>query len=259
MLMPMHFDTDGMPVLGVNGRVPAYVESAPSAEPHHHYAPLNGNDDFRYTPDSRGTIHLAPYWQFNHTPHDETWSVTARPGAFRIATSRVSATMLRATNTLTQRTTGPRCAAEVTIDASGLMEGDIAGLCAFQGCYAYAAITRRQGSWHAIMAERNALHPDNTAERHYDEIPVEVESLPLPSPQVTFRLEIDYADMRDTARFLVRTDAGWIPIGHPHRLWFKLDHFTGCRFALFTQATQHVGGHADFMRFRYHDASDMGA
>ena len=81
--------------------------------------------------------------------------------------------------------TGPRCAAEVTIDASGLMEGDIAGLCAFQGCYAYAAITRRQGSWHAIMAERNALHPDNTAERHYDEIPVEVESLPLPSPQVT--------------------------------------------------------------------------
>ena len=190
-----------MPVLGVNGRVPAYVESAPSAEPHHHYAPLNGDDDFRYTPDSRGTIHLAPYWQFNHTPHDETWSVTARPGAFRITTSRVSATMLRATNTLTQRTT----------------------------------------------------------ERHYDEIPVEVESLPLPSPQVTFRLEIDYTDMRDTARFLVRTDAGWIPIGHPHRLWFKLDHFTGCRFALFTQATQHVGGHADFMRFRYHDASDMGA
>lgn len=109
------------------------------------------------------------------------------------------------------------------------------------------------------MAERNALHPDNTAERHYDEIPVEVESLPLPSPQVTFRLEIDYTDMRDTARFLVRTDAGWIPIGHPHRLWFKLDHFTGCRFALFTQATQHVGGHADFMRFRYHDATDMGA
>lgn len=259
VLMPMHFDTDGMPVLGVNGRVPAYVESAPTAEPHHHYAPLNGDDDFRYTPDSRGTIHLAPYWQFNHTPHDETWSVTARPGAFRITTSRVSATMLRATNTLTQRTTGPRCAAEVTIDASGLMEGDIAGLCAFQGCYAYAAITRRQGSWHAIMAERNALHPDNTAERHYDEIPVEVESLPLPSPQVTFRLEIDYTDMRDTARFLVRTDAGWIPIGHPHRLWFKLDHFTGCRFALFTQATQHVGGHADFMRFRYHDASDMGA
>lgn len=259
VLMPMHFDTDGMPVLGVNGRVPAYVESAPSAEPHHHYAPLNGDDDFRYTPDSRGTIHLAPYWQFNHTPHDETWSVTARPGAFRITTSRVSATMLRATNTLTQRTTGPRCAAEVTIDASGLMEGDIAGLCAFQGCYAYAAITRRQGSWHAIMAERNALHPDNTAERHYDEIPVEVESLPLPSPQVTFRLEIDYTDMRDTARFLVRTDAGWIPIGHPHRLWFKLDHFTGCRFALFTQATQHVGGHADFMRFRYHDATDMGA
>ena len=108
VLMPMHFDTDGMPVLGVNGRVPAYVESAPSAEPHHHYAPLNGNDDFRYTPDSRGTVHLAPYWQFNHTPHDETWSVTARPGAFRITTSRVSATMLRATNTLTQRTTGPR-------------------------------------------------------------------------------------------------------------------------------------------------------
>ena len=121
----------------------------------------------------------------------------------------------------------------------------------------------------ALLAGRDLfceIHPDwaeldfgDWDGRHYDEIPVEVESLPLPSPQVTFRLEIDYTDMRDTARFLVRTAAGWIPIGHPHRLWFKLDHFTGCRFALFTQATQHVGGHADFMRFRYHDASDMGA
>lgn len=35
----------------------------------------------------------------------------------------------------------PSCAAEVTVDASALKEGDVAGLCALQGCYAAVGIT----------------------------------------------------------------------------------------------------------------------
>ena len=43
--------------------------------------------------------------------------------------------LTQAVNTLTQRMSYPSCAAEVTVDASALKEGDVAGLCALQGCY----------------------------------------------------------------------------------------------------------------------------
>lgn len=253
VLLPMRFDDDGVPVVTMS----AHVRAAPTTRGGHRYAPLNGDDDFRYEPQADGAVRLAPYWSFNHVPHDGFWSVTDRPGALRITTTRTSSSLLRATDTLTQRTTGPRCAAEVSVDASGLRDGDIAGIAAFQRCYAYAAVTRRHGGWYAVMAEHRAKRPDNTAERDYDEAPVEVQAVPLPSPHATLRVEIDYTDMRDVARCFIRTSDGWSPIGRPHRLWFKLDHFTGCRFALFAQATKQAGGHADFLRFRYLHAQDM--
>ncbi len=40
---------------------------------------------------------------------------------------------------------GPVTVAEVTVDASTLHDGDFAGLAAFQGCYSYIALTRRNG------------------------------------------------------------------------------------------------------------------
>ena len=60
----------------------------------------------------------------------------------------------RAVNTLTQRMSYPSCAAEVTVDASALKEGDVAGLCALQGCYAAVGITKRHGKYEVLMLDK---------------------------------------------------------------------------------------------------------
>ena len=43
----------------------------------------------------------------------------------------------------------------------------------------------------------------------------------------------------------------WKPIGIAQKLYFKLDHFAGCRFGLFVYATKEIGGKGGFSRFRY--------
>ena len=45
----------------------------------------------------------------------------------------------------------PSCAAEVTVDASALKEGDVAGLCALQSCYAAVGITKHHGKYEVLM------------------------------------------------------------------------------------------------------------
>ena len=78
---------------------------------------------------------LALPWQWNHNPIPSCWSFTARPGWLRLTTGHVAAGLTDARNTLTQRTLEPGCVCQVTLDSSGLKEGDYAGLCALQGRY----------------------------------------------------------------------------------------------------------------------------
>ena len=65
------------------------------------YEPLNGDDNFVYRPDPDGRVHLKLFWQFNHNPHDDLWSVTEREGAFRLRSGKVCASLPHAYNTLT--------------------------------------------------------------------------------------------------------------------------------------------------------------
>ena len=78
---------------------------------------------------------LALQWQWNHNPIDELWSFTERPGYLRLRTNTLTKDILTARNTLTQRTSGPRCAFSVELDTQGLKAGDYAGLVAFQSNY----------------------------------------------------------------------------------------------------------------------------
>ena len=57
------------------------------------------------------------------------------------------ASSTQAVNTLTQRMSYPSCAAEVTVDASALKEGDVAGSCALQSCYAAVGITKHHENY----------------------------------------------------------------------------------------------------------------
>lgn len=250
LVMPVSFDEAGYPVVGEGGEVPKQI-SGPNARPDYEYQPLNGDDDFLYRTDQRGGVQLKLFWQFNHNPIDSLWSVTERQGVFRVYTGELCDRLPLARNVLTQRSYGPECAAWVTVDGSGMKDGDFAGICAWIGCYGAIALTKDGGKYYLVMYARPAADESVQADRDFLSFPVEYERVPLSVPSATLKVSLDFRDKKDTANFFYEDDGDWKTLGISHRLYFKLDHFTGCRFGLFAYATQQPGGCADFMKFRY--------
>ena len=68
---------------------------------------------------------------------------------------------------------------------------------------------------------------------------------------VTLKAIADFTNMKDTAKFLYKKGWGYNKIGTDHKMYFKLDHFTGCRFGLFMYSTKESGGLAGFSNFVY--------
>ncbi len=248
-LVPMRWEND-MPVFGEGGKVPHSVEVT-STRPDYEYAPLYVSDNFDYQPGADGKVRLNPAWEWNHNPHGELWSVTERPGALRLHSGKVSKTLTQTYNTLTQRTAEPESAASVLLDGSGMKEGDYAGIAAFLGCYGAAALTFGGGAYAVVMIGKDPSNQDMTAAYGAQKEETEYERIPVDGPSVRLKCHVDYRDGRDTAQFFYEKDGKWIPIGVPHKLVFKLDHFTGCRFGLFYNSAKQTGGYADFMEFQY--------
>ena len=81
--------------------------------------------------------------------------------------------------------------------------------------------------------------------------PVQVEQIPLTQNQVQVKIDCDFTDLKDEARFAYSTDGTvWKPIGNTLKMTYAIPHFMGYRFGLFNYATQHTGGYADFDWFR---------
>lgn len=257
LVMPLHFDEEGFPVIGGDGKVPIQV-SVPDARPDHQYQPLNGGDDFLYQSDESGRVQLKLFWQFNHNPIDSLWSVTERPGAFRVYPGEICGGLSFAHNVLTQRSYGPACAAWVTVDGSGMQDGDYAGICAWIGCYGAIALTREGADYYLVMFARPAADETVQADPNFLNPPVEYERIPLRGTSVTLKVFLDFCDKKDTAAFFYEDNGSWKALGIRHKLYFKLDHFTGCRFGLFAYATRQTGGWADFMKFRYQIGGENG-
>lgn len=278
MLMPMHWEDD-FPVIGVDGKVPETVETI-STRPEYQYQPLNGDDTFEASTDFQcgsgqkgenvGRNGLKRYWQFSHNPDPALWSITERNGALRIRTGKRSAGLSEARNVLTQRMTGPDCAGEITIDGSGMKDGDYAGLSAYQGCFGLIALTREAGKYYVVMIGKPAKNETIFGDFEYAVPGVEYERVPVDSPIVRLRVEADFADKKDEAEFFLKEESSaktkhdfldgfsrdvWKKLGITQKLYFKMDYFTGCRFGLFCYATKEIGGFADFMDFRYRNAA----
>ncbi len=249
VIMPMGFDSEGFPVLGDNGRVPLTVSPAGG---NRRYTPLNGSDVFRYEPDRDGRVRLAPFWQFSHNPDPDGWEILPRQGIFRLTTRRISPNLILARNTLTQRCTGAKSSAWVTLNGSGLKEGDFAGICAYQGCYGAIALARRETGLQIVMMGRFGTEPGNQGEFDYARSPVEYAAVHTDRAMATLRVDTDFS--LDAASFSYLDEAGgWKPLGIVQRLFFKLDLFTGCRFGLFCYSTAQPGGKADFRDFCFQD------
>lgn len=250
VVMPVHFDEEGYPAVGEDGKVPQSV-AVLSTRPDHIYCPLNGDDDFLYRPDRDGRVHLKPFWQFNHNPIESLWSVTKQKGALRIYTGEVCSSPALAHNVLTQRSFGPESAAWVTVDGSEMRDGDYAGISAWIGCYGAIALTKDKGKYYLVMYAKPAMDETLHADRDFLNPPVEYERIPINTLCVTLKVHLNFQDKKDEADFAYEDNGDWKTLGIRQKLYFKLDHFTGCRFGIFIYATRQSGGSADFMKFRY--------
>ena len=158
-------------------------------------------------------------------------------------------------NTLTQRTMGPVTVAEVTVDASTLHDGDFAGLAAFQGCYSYIALTRRNGRTMLTVQYKPVNDDSIFSDDDWDSPAVTDAEIMADADCMRLRAVYDFTDCKDEVTFFYRDadtpESEWCPLGTAHRMVFKMDHFTGCRVGLFAYATKETGGIAEFGRFRY--------
>ena len=221
---------DGWPVVDV---VPKQLE-LPSSRPGYEYAPLYTGDDLR---DGWSVL-----WQWNHEPHEEL--VEADEDGLHITTDRLAENVTQAVNTLTQRCFGPRCTAEVTVDADDLRIGDYAGLCALMGCFAQLAVTRRADGLYLVCTRKDA---------DSNEIVTGAEL-----PWAGERLRADFNFDQDTVQFSCVNAAGErTAIGPRHQLVYRLDHFMGCRVGLFVYSTVAAGGTATFRDFTCHVEEGM--
>lgn len=251
VLVDVHWE-NGFPVFGDRGKIPAAVTVA-SNRPYYSYEPLYTSDDFSYLPDESGRFGLKEQWQWNHEPQPDLWTILPY-GGLCITTGKLCANVTQAVNTLTQRLTLPGTVAEVTVDATDLNEGDYAGLCALQGCYAMAAVTKELHRYYLVMIERNR-EEKNTGMGANDYMPGRiVEKIVLTEPVVRLRMEACFSKRSDKVTFFYRESregGNFRKIGREHALFFGLDHFVGCRCGLSVFATRKIGGSAVFQHFTY--------
>ncbi|MBH1940933.1 glycoside hydrolase 43 family protein [Mobilitalea sibirica] len=251
VLVPVKWKDD-FPVFGVEGKVPHRLEIS-NTRPDYRYEALVDSDDFHYVADEQGHINLKKVWQWNHTPNHDLWSVIQKPGALRLHSGKLSPNVVQASNTLTQRMIGPTCEATVTVDGSGLKDGDYAGICALQGCYGLIALTRNAGKYELVMIAKE-LNPEESiwGEPEGDRKPGrEYERISINNTKVTLKVRANFMQNVDEAYFYYQKNEKWYKLGITHKLHFRLDHFVGCRVGLFLFSTEETGGIADFEQFIY--------
>lgn len=246
VIVPLRFEND-FPVFAT--KVPKTIE-IPSTRPGYEYKPLVGSDNFHYEPDASGKVSLNN-WQWNHNPNDALWSVTDKPGSYRIQTGKISPNLSFAVNTLTQRAMGPACEAIVTLDGSELNDGDFAGLCFLISTYGFIALTKDAGQYYLVMMARSTDDRSMGGNLIDNEPGTEYARIPINENKVTLKAYGNFVNNTDECLFYYWDSEGWEKLGITHQLVYKLDHFMGCRIGLFLFSTREIGGTAGFSNFEY--------
>jgi len=217
---------DGWPYFGLPDnltRTPRTWVKPKTAEPQAVKVPYSRNDDFT------GPA-LNPLWQWSHVPVNDAWSLSERQGYLRLHALPANS-LWDARNTLTQRSIGPRSAPTVVLDASGMIDGDVAGLALFNRPYAWLGIERADGKLAVVQFDEQTGHTTRK---------------PFGSPRIWLRAECDF--LTEKAQFSFSTDGRqFTKLGEPFTMVFQLTTFQGVRYALFNYSTKGArGGVADF-------------
>jgi len=224
-IMPMKWE-DGWPVLGIDGKVPDTLDIAVQ----------NIGASGIVTSDDFDGDKLPLAWQWNHNPDDRYWSLTEREGFLRMANGRIDDNVEQTRNTLTQRTFGPVSSASTLLEVKGMKDGDIAGLVALQKRYGFVGVKMENNSKSIVMVSAET------------EEPVELETIPLEQDKAWLKIDCDFRNRTDKARFYYSLNGNeWKKIGEPLQMAYSLpQHFMGYRFGLFSFATEKTGGYVDF-------------
>lgn len=217
---------------------------------------------------------LALPWEWNHAPDNRYWSLTDRDGWLRLTNGKVltgnfkhyklanddeGAYLEEARNTLSQRTFGPRQSAETKLDISGMRNGDVAGLAAYNRGFSYVAVKRVNGV--NTVGVVNRVQPFTTT---IDQAAVE-SFLPGTTAalgaatQVHLKADLDFASPTGqlwTTFYYSLDGLTWNQLGNrvgPQTLDGTLTHFMGHRVGLFNYATLEAGGHVDFDHYLLSD------
>lgn len=219
---------DGWPYFGLPGnltrspRTWVKPDTGATDAPH---APYTRNDDF--------SGQMQRVWQWNHVPDDTAWSLTERPGFLRLHTAPAKDFWL-SRNSLTQRAIGPFSTPTAVLDASGLKDGDIAGLAMLSLPYAWIGVVRTADG--LMLAQYDQLADKTTQAR-------------ITATRIWLRADCDF--IRESVRFSYSVDGKrFLPLGGRYTPSFQLTTFQGVRYSLFAYNHKGIpGGVADFDSF----------
>ncbi|GAA4474384.1 glycoside hydrolase family 43 protein [Phytohabitans houttuyneae] len=213
-------------------------------------------------------------WEWNHAPDNRYWSLTDREGWLRLTNGRVVtgdyvytklsnraelAWFEEARNTLSQRTFGPRQSVETRMDISGMKDGDVAGLAAYNRGFSYVAVKRAGGANTIGVVNRVqpfAVDLDQPSLESF--VPGTAVALG-DATEVHIKADLDFASPTGqlwTAFYYSLDGLAWSPLGGrvgPQTLDGSLAHFMGHRVGLFNYATQQTGGRVDFDHYLLSD------
>jgi len=241
-LMPCTW-RDGWPMLGdENGRVPLVMSK-----------PVEGySGGVIVSSDEFDCATLGLDWQWNHNPINTSWSLKARKGWLRLSTCRVVSNIFEAPNTLTQRMEGPQCDGSVRLDLSGMRDGDVCGLSAFNGDAGVLSVAKSGRKTFLTMSECSVSLRDS--DKAITNVSTKEQArVELKSKVVYLKVHADFRVNKDLAVFSYSLDGKtWRPIGSQFKMRFDYTRlFMGTRFAIFNYATKQLGGHVDVDYFRY--------
>jgi len=192
---------------------------------------------------------LGVQWLWNHNPDDTKWSLSARPGWLRLSarpianksgTSAASGgvpfvedSIIFAYNTVVQLAMGKVASAVTSLDTSGMVDGQRAGITLFGQTYGWIGVVNTAGKG-TVRANINGTYttgPALTATTVYLKASMSASS------------QISFAYSTDGVAFTAL--AGSVTVG---RTWFE-----GIKFGLFSYnlSTATAAGVADFDYFHY--------
>jgi Beta-xylosidase len=250
-LQPARWGTDDWPAIGVDQNGNGIGE--PVAQPQ---KPNVGAIYPIQTPQSSDEFSsnvLGLQWLWNHNPDSTKWSLTARPGWLRLTARPISSqsgtdgtgnavqftedNIVFAYNTLVQLAMGRACSGIAKIDASGMIDGQRAGVTLFGQVYGWIGIVK-QGSAVSIRTNINGTYTTGPT---------------LSSDTVYLKAALDTNSCISFAYSL--NGSAFTALGRTNqavtRTWYE-----GIKFGLFTYnlSTGVSGGYIDVDYFHYtHD------